>query len=648
MKQRVELTDLLKYKFLSTPIFSPNGEHICFKVHQALQEENRYATNLWIYNIPRKELKQLTTSGKEKFFAWQPDGQSLLFASERKEPGKKETHLYSLPLDGGEAHFLKSIPMSLSSVVVLNDDLLLMMASFEPEYVNPYEADYMIFEQIPFCSNGKGFTAQRKNGLYLYRLSTEKATLLSPQDMDVENFCVGDNGNKILAWGPQYRCVKGRYNSLFEFDLQSDSKRELLTGDTFTCRWASYVDGDIWVTGSYLKEHGINENVKFYKLNNDGLSCVTPELDRGLRNSIGCDCRYGTTNLNLAFFAQGNTAWFVSTDNFRSYLHTVCPDGSIKQMTHELFSVDDYRICGDKAAVIGLKGLGLQELYLVKDGKEEQVTYFNDWLLQEYDLSEPIHVLVDNGTDDPIDGWYMKPVNFEEGQKYPAILDIHGGPKTTYGDVFFHEMQYWAAQGYGVFFCNPRGSDGKGNGFDDIRGKYGTIDYEDLMTFTNWITENISFIDKDRLGVTGGSYGGFMTNWIIGHTDLFKAAVSQRSISNWISKAGVSDIGYYFVPDQQDADIWSDADKLWWHSPLKYANQAKTPTLFIHSDEDHRCELSQGLQMFSALKRHGVESKMCVFKGENHELSRSGKPRQRLARLQEMTAWFDRFLKGKK
>ncbi|HPE67037.1 MAG TPA: prolyl oligopeptidase family serine peptidase, partial [Synergistales bacterium] len=183
--------------------------------------------------------------------------------------------------------------------------------------------------------------------------------------------------------------------------------------------------------------------------------------------------------------------------------------------------------------------------------------------------------------------------------------------------------------------------------FDDIRGKYGTVDYDDLMAFTDWAVEHLPFVDKDRLGVTGGSYGGYMTNWIIGHTDRFKAAASQRSISNWISKMGISDIGYYFVPDQQAADIWSDHEKLWFHSPLKYADRAKTPTLFIHSEEDHRCELTQGLQMFTALKLHGVETNICVFKGENHELSRSGRPRPRLTRLRKMTEWFDRFLKAK-
>jgi dipeptidyl aminopeptidase/acylaminoacyl peptidase len=234
----------------------------------------------------------------------------------------------------------------------------------------------------------------------------------------------------------------------------------------------------------------------------------------------------------------------------------------------------------------------------------------------------------------------MRPANFEVGKKYPAILNVHGGPKMAFGEMFVHEMQCWAAAGFVVLFCNPRGSDGKGNDFDDIRGKYGTIDYDDLMLFMDWAIETLPFVDGDRMGVTGGSYGGFMTNWIVGHTDRFRAAVTQRGICNWVSMAGLSDIGCFFVPDQQMADIWSDVEKLWWHSPLKYADQVKTPTLIIHADEDHRCEVSQGFQMFTALKRNGVECKMCVFKGENHDLSRNGRPRSRLARVQEIIRWF--------
>jgi len=320
-------------------------------------------------------------------------------------------------------------------------------------------------------------------------------------------------------------------------------------------------------------------------------------------------------------------------------------EGNLEKLTEEKGSVDGFDVYDGKVIFVGFRSLKLQELYKLENKKEIQITHFNGWVNKERKLSTPERLTFQTKEGITIEGWVMKPVDFEEGKKYPAILNIHGGPKTVYGEIFFHEMQYWANEGYAVFFCNPRGSDGRGNDFADIRGKYGTIDYEDIMKFTDVVLEKYPFIDKERVGVTGGSYGGFMTNWIIGHTNRFKAAVSQRSISNWISKFCTTDIGYFFVEDQQAATPWSDVEKLWFHSPLKYADRVQTPTLFIHSEEDYRCWMAEGIQMFTALKYHGVESKLCLFKGENHELSRSGKPKHRIRRLKEITNWFNRFLK---
>jgi dipeptidyl aminopeptidase/acylaminoacyl peptidase len=209
-------------------------------------------------------------------------------------------------------------------------------------------------------------------------------------------------------------------------------------------------------------------------------------------------------------------------------------------------------------------------------------------------------------------------------------------------------MQAMAGRGYVILISNPHGSSGRGNAFADIRGKYGTIDYDDLIAVLDAALERDEFIDPERLGVMGGSYGGFMTNWIVGHTDRFKAAVSQRSISNWIHKFCTTDIGYYFNKDQMQTTPWEEGgdEKMWWHSPLRYADKAKTPTLFIHSEQDYRCWLPEGLQMFTALRYHGVESRLVMFREEDHELSRSGKPKHRMRRLEEIVGWFDGHLKG--
>ena len=166
--------------------------------------------------------------------------------------------------------------------------------------------------------------------------------------------------------------------------------------------------------------------------------------------------------------------------------------------------------------------------------------------MTQFQLSQPEHYTVDNGEGLTIDCWYMKTVGAEPGKKYPTIFDIHGGPKATYGALYFHETQCWTALGYAVIFCNPRGGDGRGNEFADIRGFYGVKDYQDFNAMLDWAVAHLDFIDAERLGVTGGSYGGYMTNWMISHSDRFKCAASQRGICNWISFDGVSDIGWYF------------------------------------------------------------------------------------------------------
>ncbi len=415
-------------------------------------------------------------------------------------------------------------------------------------------------------------------------------------------------------------------SDIYLYDIVEDSLDKISHHSNFSYSLADFLGDKIIFAGHDMKSHGLNENPNIYtmRLGEEKAKKIShDDFDYSLWNSVGSDCRYGGSQ---SMKVDGNYLYFTTTKGHNSYINKIDSNGNMERLTKSHGSIDGFDVSGDLIQFIGLRNLNLQELYRL-DGKcEVKLTHFNDWVNETKKLSTPEHLSFEmDGIE--IDGWVMKPVDFEEGKEYPAILDIHGGPKTVFGEVFYHEMQYWANHGYVVFFCNPRGSDGKGNVFADIRGKYGTIDYDDIMKFTDIVLEKYPFIDEKRVGVTGGSYGGFMTNWIIGHTDRFKAAASQRSISNWMSFFGTTDIGYYFSDDQQATTPWSDPEKLWFHSPMKYADKVTTPTLFIHSDEDYRCWIPEGLQMFSSLKYHGVDSRLVMFRGENHELSRSGKPK---------------------
>ncbi|WP_420596081.1 alpha/beta hydrolase family protein [Deinococcus sp.] len=241
------------------------------------------------------------------------------------------------------------------------------------------------------------------------------------------------------------------------------------------------------------------------------------------------------------------------------------------------------------------------------------------------------------------EGWALLPAG---NGPFPALLNIHGGPHTAYGHGFMHEFQLFAARGYAVCYSNPRGSVGYGQRWSsDIFGRWGSIDADDVLTFFDVCLDALP-LDRTRTAVMGGSYGGYLTNWLISHTTRFKAAVTDRSICNLISFGGTSDIGMRFWDDELGGNFQRSADtnKLWALSPLKYVENVNTPTLIIHSLLDHRCPIEQAEQWFVALKLHGVETRFVRFPGEDHELSRSGRPDRRLARLNEYVAWLDQYL----
>ena len=462
----------------------------------------------------------------------------------------------------------------------------------------------------------------------------------------LESYDLSEDGSKLLYSGSNFVGMENLKQELTEMDLQTGETNVLVALGSWNIHRVCYAGEKILAVATENKSYGINENSALYEYNRQskGLELIS-DPDRCYYNSVGSDCRYGG---GKTFVAEQDRVTYITTDRNSSKIVRVEENGRLNSLTADEGSVDCMDCKGDTLVYVAMRGNRLQEIYTIDRGEEVQLTFINQKALENKAVVTPKLLKITDNDGVEIDGWVMEPADYDPTKSYPAILDIHGGPKTVYGTCFFHEMQYWASQGYFVFFCNPRGGDGRGNRFADIRGKYGQDDYEDIMQFTDYVLWNYPQIDKSRVGVTGGSYGGFMTNWIIGHTHRFAAAASQRSISNWISMEGTSDIGPYFGLDQSGGNAWENFEQAWRHSPLKYADKCTTPTLFIHSDEDYRCWMVEAYQMYSALKVHGVESRICLFHGENHELSRSGQPKHRIRRLKEITEWFDRYLKEEK
>lgn len=664
--KNLRLEDFTKYKFLSGLKFAPTGKNLAFVLHEMDVDENKYLSNIHIYSLEKKGFTKLTSSNTARSFVFK-DENTLLFADTREEKDKKRrekgedfTTYYEISLNGGEAKKSFEIPLNVSKLEIIDENTFIVIGQYKHNKPNlenlsdeekekalkeyEEEKDYVVIDEIPFWSNGEGFTNKIRDRVYIYNLEDNKLKPVTDVFTNAYYFKLNKDKTKALIITNSFTDKMQLKDDLYLYDIEKDTLEKISHLNYFSYGFADFIGDNIIFTGTDMAKYGVNENRKIYLMDEDGnVKELTPDdFDFSLWNSVGSDCRFGGSN---QVKLDGDYLYFITTEYGNAYLNRIDMEGNLEKLTEVKGSVDGFDVYDGKIIFVGFRGLKLQELYELKDGEETQISNFNEWVVKERKLSPPERLTFTTKEGITIEGWVMKPVDFEEGKKYPGILDIHGGPKTAYGEIFFHEMQYWANEGYAVFFCNPRGSDGRGNEFADIRGKYGTIDYEDIMKFTDIVLEKNPFIDKERIGVTGGSYGGFMTNWIIGHTNRFKAAASQRSISNWISKFGTTDIGYFFVEDQQAATPWSDAEKLWWHSPMKYADKVQTPTLFIHSDEDFRCWTPEAYQMFTSLKYNGVESRLVIFKGENHDLSRSGKPKHRIRRLKEITQWFDKYLK---
>ncbi len=661
--EKLQLDDFTNYRFLSGIQSAPDGKKAAFLVYEADVEENRYKVNLWLYRWKRNQLSSLTQSGREGPFLWKEDSEHILFTSMRnpddqaaRKAGIIRTTFYEISITGGEAIKQFEIPMEVTGFDLLDDKRLLITAVDHPERMDladmnetaksqalkklEQERDFEVLDEIPFWMNGKGFTNKKRNRLYMYHIDSGYLDALTHETFQVSSFELDEQKKQLVYSGIDFQ---GRYpiqEHVWLMDLGTRSVKQISTEPFFSSGAGFAGDLKVYYYGKDMQDYGLNQNPKFYlyDLKDQSIQCLTPEWDNSIGNSVGSDCRLGKPSPTVQY-EEGNL-YFLGTVGHRCVLHRVDMDGTIEQPLPYPGSIDQFSVCKERILFIGFQDNKLQELHRFRDEEVFVVTRFNEWVQKDRHLVKPEKMEVSITDSLHLEGWIMKPADFDPGNQYPAILNIHGGPKTVYGEIFYHEMQYWANEGFVVFYCNPRGSDGRGNEFADIRGRYGYEDYHDIMTFTDRVIEQCPFIDRNRMGVTGGSYGGFMTNWIIGHTQRFRAAVSQRSISNWISKFATTDIGYFFVPDQHLTNPWDGVDKLWEHSPLKYADKVQTPTLFIHSEEDYRCWIPEGVQMFTALRYFGIESRLCWFRGENHELSRGGRPRSRIRRLEEITRWF--------
>ena len=641
----VQIEDLLSYRFLSAVEIAPGGRHAAFVVKWPDAEANEYRSEIWAVDLASRSASRLTGGGKDGPYAWGPDGKELFFLSKREEEEGK-SFLFRIRLDGGEAERVGVLPHVADALRCLDGGRILYAArvALTDGAKREDAADYEVLDEIPFWMNGEGFTNQRRKHLLLFDPTTGEVKDLLDPHLEVTGFDV--SGSRCAVIGRRFEGKAEIVRELWTVDLKGGAVRQLPIGELLLDEVRFLDEGTLVAIGTDMTPYGLGQNREILSIGvaSGGVASLTPGWDRSVGNSIAADGRHGS---GPTLRVDEETIYVSTTERTAGRLVAVSRTGSVRTVLEAKGSIDAYDVRGETLLTVELRPAALQELHLRDVEGEVQLTSLNEGSLRDRAVSPPERFAVSSPGGGDLDAWLIRPVGMDPDAKVPAILTIHGGPRAAYGEVFFHQMQMLAGRGYAILISNPHGSSGRGNGFADIRSEYGRIDYDDLMAVVDTALDRFPFLDGNRLGVMGGSYGGYMTNWIIGHTDRFRAAVSQRSIANWIHKFCTTDIGYYFNADQLGTTPWADggAEKLWWHSPLRYADRAVTPTLFVHSEQDYRCWLPEGIQMFTALRYHGVETRLVMFREENHELSRSGKPKHRLRRLEEIVAWFDRHLR---
>lgn len=654
--ETLKLNDFLDYKYISNLKSNDKQNRMAFISGKALLEKNEYHFDLC--TIENDKVKKLLNLKKHSSFIWENDDTLLFSYSKNKNEEKKEKEFFSsfyrYNLNEKLLEKAFELPMPVQIIQALNQDKLVLKAQLTPDEHRLYldqddarkeflkeqkkESLYEDISEIPFYSNGNGFIANKRSQLFIYDKKSNTFDLIVDPDFNVNIVKVSKDLKHIYYTGKQAKHVRSITTHLYVYDVETKTTKVLYQKDDYAIANIFLVGNKILLEASDMQTFGLNEDGHFYELKQKEL-VLFKTFGLTISSSVGSDSRLGG---NPATFVHENKIYFVKTQDDHTELMSLDLAKNLEKVFVMNGSIDGIQVLNNEIYIVGLYKQKLQEIYKLTELKLIQISRLNSRNLKNKYIAKP-KTVVYRQKNHEVKGFILYPKDFDPSKIYPAILDIHGGPKTVYGKVFYHEMQYWANLGYFVFFANPRGSDGKGNEFADIRGKYGSIDYEDLMNFTDLVIKKTKQIDIDNIFVTGGSYGGFMTNWIVGHTNRFKAAATQRSISNWLSFHGTSDIGFYFSKDQTAGHPTKDTNLLWHQSPIKYAMEVKTPLLFIHSDEDYRCPIEQAMQFYTMLREKGLETKLVWFKGETHELSRGGKPQARIKRLKEITEWFEKY-----
>ena len=688
-KRSITDKDLFRFQWIGDPQVSPDGSHVVFVRVTVNEKKDGYDTALWTVATSGSEAPVRLTNGKrDSQPRWSPDGKWIAFVRGPADAGGAEggtrkpppSQLALLSLTGGEAWTITDLPRSATSpfwspdgrqIAFLcdanPDDLTKKKkdTSGEPER----ESDVKVITRAIYRFNGTGYTdPTRHQHIWIMDVPASSDAKSTPKQLTSGNFDEGEpsftpDGKTILYHTnrdpePYYNLPKseilsitvsggtpqllstvhlgGLLGGIGEMSLSPDGKWLAFAGSVQQ-PVRSYSEPDMWVLDITKKSEPVN---------------LTAKYDYDVGSGVGGDNRAprAAGQPRVIWTKDGSHLIDTVAKQGRAILVSIdAKTGEVTELTHGNQAVEDYEVSEDgNTTVINVSTpTMIDELFVLsKDGSERQITNINQPLFSELNLTEPEELWYTSFDGKKIQAWIQKPPDFDPAKKYPLILNIHGGPHAAYGWVFDHEFQWMAGKGYVVLYPNPRGSTSYGQEFGNIiQYHYPGDDYKDLMAGVDEVLKR-GYVDPNKLGVTGGSGGGLLTDWTVGQTHRFHAAVAQRDIADWTSWWYTADFTL-FQPNWFKAPPFDDPQDYIKRSPITYIKNVDTPMMFILGDVDWRTPpQSGGEQMFRALKYMHRPTVMVHFPGESHELSRSGQPWHRVERLDHIVGWFDKWLMG--